>query len=221
MRIHGLTTCVNYADKLKHGIGNWLPALTSLTIVTSAQDNETNLLAEQYGANVVNTHAFWINDNGVRDSMFNKSRAMMVGIEHMPWEAWILFFDADVSPQSGWLQQVEAFEPRCGNLYGAQRMLDDGTVKREGEIAGFFQMFHVNDPVVQAKPLLTSHTNASGYDSIFQSRWPRENRIVMPLVLRHFGPHGQHWCGIHNDAAMDALRQERKRRGGWQHEVIQ
>jgi hypothetical protein len=44
--------------------------------------------------------------------------------------------------------------------------------------------------------------------------------MFLPLTDTHLGPPGVNWCGRGNDQAMRQLREDRRRRGGWQHERI-
>lgn len=205
MRIHGLTVCVDYADLLAQSIGLWLPSLTSLTVVTTERDEASKLLALTRGALLHVTDAFYRNG-----AAFNKGAAMEEARRSMPWSDWILFFDADIVPPADWLAQVEAANPQAGKLYGARRMMDDGTIKREsGEIAGFFMLFHSTDPRA-AEGVPCDWRHAGGYDSDFQLRWGAD-RVWTPLTVRHVGAAGRNWYGRGNAGAMDALIAKRRR----------
>lgn len=75
------------------------------------------------------------------------------------------------------------------------------------------------DPRASA-PLDGCWYHAGNYDSRFQERWSWRDRVFLPLSLLHLGNCGQNWCGRAGAEAMAALRAERIRRRGWQHETI-
>lgn len=219
MKVHVLIPCIDngvYATYLNEALRYWLPSAASVTVVTAERDHVTRGVAHDHKCRVVLTDAWW--DKG---AYFNKGGAMNRAIEQMPWSDWILFADADVIPPHNWLAIIEEFDPEPGVLYGARRVMDDGRLKDEGnEIAGFFMLFHSSDPVAQRRPLLIETTTAGGYDSEFCFRWHPSKRIKLPLIVRHNGPDGVNWCGADRTDAMNDVRSERKRRGGWRHEVI-
>jgi glycosyltransferase involved in cell wall biosynthesis len=229
MRIHGLTVAVDYADLLALTLPRWLPGLASLTVVTSTADHVNVMNVCNPPTRVHVTEAFY-EPAGVT---FNKARAMNEAIDAMPWEDWILFFDADILPPEGWAETVAGANPTPGVLYGSARYIAPtpadvarGDLMRYGdsEIAGYFMLFHATDPRVQRRPLLAEWSHAGGYDSDFQNLWSlrssRENKATLPLRLIHIGEPGKNWHGRKNPEAMRAMFEERRRRGGYQHERI-
>ena len=140
----------------------------------------------------------------------------------MPYDDWILFADADVIPPEDWLDQVEHEKPVPWKLYGCKRELDSGKVVfPKGEIAGYFMLFHSNDPIARFTPLLDpAWTHAGNYDSEFSQRWPAKDRVTLSMVVRHFGPDGKNWCGRGNDAAMEKIRASRTNGKSWRNERI-
>jgi hypothetical protein len=199
--------------------------LASCTVVTSLSDNDTASIASDLGASVHRTDAFY-EPRGA--ATFNKARAMN---EAIPREGWVLFFDADILPPVGWLDVVTRSGPTCGNLYGAARRQgesaadeskDDLPMIPDRELAGFFQMWHRDDPIASARggKILNEWTHAGGYDSDFAFLWPQMRRIILPITTLHIGEPGRNWCGRGNDVAMAALRAKRRQMNGHRHERL-
>jgi hypothetical protein len=218
MEVNLLITCVDkgfYAKHLNESLPIWKKHASSVTVVTDYEDKVTPEVTSDHGAWHYKTDAFY------RDGrIFGKSNAMQEALDKIvPWSGWIIFADADVTPPDDWIDQLKGVQ--AGNLYGCCRKLDDGNVKFEGEIGGFFQCFHTSDPIVQRKPLLeTRFTHAGNYDSQFQALWPSKNRITLPMVVRHHGEHGKNWMGVGNDAAMRKMRADRANGKRWQDEIV-
>ena len=173
MKLCGLTVSVGYADLLEPSVRRWATALDRWIVVTTPDDHATLELCARHGVATYLTRAFF-DDQAV----FNKANAMSEAYVATPWTEFWLFIDADVIPPADWRARVEAAQPMSGNLYGCTRRLEDGSVYNEGEIAGYFQLFHASDPQVQRRPLLDcSWQHAGGYDSEFQFRWMPDQRI--------------------------------------------
>lgn len=224
MNIHGLTVCVNYADLLALSIERWAGSLASLTIVSDTRDSATKELAEQHGCRLVQTDVFYSHG-----ATFNKGAAMEFARQQMPWQDWILFFDADIVPEPDWLSIATRATPGC--LWSACRFdaptpadidRDDlKPIKTDGIGVGYFQLFHSADSKVQDSPLLeTCWKHAGVYDCNFMHRWAGNERKLLPLRLVHVGER-DNWWGRGNKSAFEAMQSERKRLGGWQHERIE
>lgn len=226
MRIHALTTCVNYDDHLWETIERWLDGCSSITVVTSLADDATRRVAGWSGGRVRvhSTDLFYAGG-----AAFNKGAAMEEARRSMPWEEWILFFDVDCLPPADWIDVVRREARSPDRLYGARRrQWTPGDPKRsealplittDGVGVGFFQLFHSSDPAAAGRPLLETYwPHAGNYDNGFLRRWPRDQRTLLPLDLIHLEQPGQ-WCGRGRDEAMMAMLAERERRGGeWKHE---
>jgi len=210
VKIHGLTVCVNYSDYLAASIGRWAASLASLVVVTSPEDDDTVRLCERYGVTSVPTDIFYR-----RGASFNKAGAMQYARNWMG-SGWNLFFDADVIPPHAWLDRVASVEPEPGNLYGAMRDEIDGSPVRELEMAGYFHLFHSEDP--NARKPLQEWKHAGGYDTEFLNRWPADRQIRLPLTLTHQGEARANWFGRGRRDAIKQMDAERRARGGFAHE---
>jgi len=227
MRINGLTACVNYSDTLAAALPRWMDRLASLTVVTDMADNDTvDLVMSHPGVRIHRTNQFY--KNGAH---FNKSGSMEEAREEMPWEDWILFFDADIIPPVDWYDKVVQFDPAPDSLYGCMRRqcgslhgINDPNLPYIKQIIGlgYFQLFHSSDPLTIRRPLLKSYTNAAGYDNEFMDLWRKNGRRVreLPISVVHVGEIAQNWCGKGNETAMRRLVSERRRHRSWRHEEI-
>lgn len=223
--IDALSVCVDYSDYLALGIKRWREGLRSLTIVSAPHDELTHQLARAEGAQVYITDAFY------RDgAAFNKGRALEEARERLPRGGWVLLFDADIIPESGWVYKVSEARPEIGNLYSAKRYdcrnLGDRESPNLPELpddcgVGYFQLFHSEDPVAQARPLIDVHwVHAGNYDDRLKERWATANRRWLPIRLVHVGER-ENWFGRGRRREWERMQAERRRRGGrWDHETI-
>lgn len=210
MKINALTVCVDYSDFLHRSISRWCQGLESLLVVTSPADKATQDLCEMLDIPTHVTDAFY------RDgASFNKGRAMEEARLTMPWEDWILFFDADILPELKWYRGVQGADH--ARLNGAKRLYGDRVtptpIPDDRLGYGYFQLFHSLNPVVDRTPLLDgSWRHAGGYDSAFLDLWPRPAK-EMPIKLHHMGE-GSNWFGRGNQGEYNKLVSERVKFGG-------
>jgi glycosyltransferase involved in cell wall biosynthesis len=223
IHIHALTVCVGYADLLGKSIDRWRSGTAELVIVTTPADIDTQRLASAHNAKLWLTDIFT-----ARGATFNKGAAISQAVDQLgtldraaELDDWFLFFDADIVPPPDWLPQVRMADPQPGRLHGAPRHREDGRLIPDPQIAGYFHLFHARDKNAGIRPIVDVHwSHAGNYDSTFQNRWQRKDRIRMNVPLVHMGEVGANWCGRGNADAMRKLHDERCRRGGWRHEVI-
>lgn len=200
-----------------------MTGLSSLTIVTSLDDKDTQVLCWDTYLQYCSTNTpvgSFETDAFTRDgAIFNKGLAMEEARTHMPWEDWILFFDADILPPCGgsysWPEAIPYYPDslQMGYLYGAWRYNPDGSrVDDDRPGYGYFQLFHAKDPKVQHTPLLSTHYRHGGnYDSDFLLSF-RGLTKTLDLHLVHIGPKGQ-WFGVGKEAEMAEMLRNRRGRG--------
>lgn len=216
MRIDAITVCVSYSDLLRKGMNNWKRGLDSLLVVTTPTDIETQQLCVAWDMPTFKTTAFY-QDGAV----FNKGRAIAEAYERLKPADWVLFFDSDIIPPADWREVVESAVPTVGNLYGAPRCDEKGNLINDGEMPGYFHLFHSADQNAQERPIVDDHwSHAGAYDSYFSMRWFRDERIWLPMTVTHQGETGQNWFGRGNHELMQDMREQRIIRGGHQHERI-
>ena len=212
MTISAVTVSVNYADLLANSIDRWLAGVEKLLVVTTPHDFDTIDLCAKRDVLVHLTEAFYY-----KDCAFNKGAGISEAVAALDYlDDWCLFFDADIIPPPRWRGVVETSGIRPGNIYGARRIMENGSKNHSDdyELAGYFQLFHATDTNAQRRPLLDcSWRHAGGVDSEFQARWPRNHKHYLPLTLLHQGEPGRNWFGRHNIEAMDRLVEDRRRNG--------
>ncbi len=101
--------------------------------------------------------------------------------------------------------------------------------------AGYFQIFHASDRVLDEKPWYgVDWTHAGGGDSDFQAKWPKERKVWLPFHVLHLGPMMKNWCGRATDRldgeieldsgaryeAVQEIQRQRKKTGGYSFERL-
>lgn len=214
MKIHALTTSVNYSEELRRGVERWRKNFASWTIVTDFADHATAALAKEYGLQLCRTNSFYADG-----ATFNKGRAMSQAFETMPGEDWVLFLDADVYPESEtWFDELKIHDPQPGFLYGCWRYDEHGNrIKDDTHGYGYFQLFHSTDELAQVRPIMQiDWEHAGNADSFFMLSWRRVGRLAaaLPIRLVHPGGPNHAWYGKAHPEKYKAMERERMRRGG-------
>ena len=219
-QIHALTVSVGYGRLLFFSLLRFMPGFASLTVVTAHGDTDTietcEILTRAYPhcpLHLYVTPAFY--ENG---AAFNKGKAMEEARQTMPWEDWILFFDADICPPRRWWELIP--EDLCaGFLYSCWRRQVDSLYDIADPLCpripddrlgyGYFQLFHSHDPKVQRRPLLDTHwRHAGNYDSNFMLGFGPHVR-ELPFDVWHLGPPSENWFGLNTRADFDAMMETR------------
>ena len=229
MLAEGLTVSVGYAVELALVLPAWLEGLARVFVVTAPDDEATLAVCSSAGPAVVPivTDAFTRND-----ASFDKGGALAEAYRGIQWAGeWRLLFDADILPPRRWAGALDGAE--CGNLYGAPRyQCDDlGDIPRADlrripdpadEMPGFFWLFHKDDPHLPGPdaPMFSSWKHAGCYDTEFKARWCADSRRRLDIRLLHLGAPGRNWWGVGEGTKMATMYQERRERGGYQHERI-
>lgn len=200
--IKGITVSVEYDDYLAVTLPRALRHFDSVLVVTSPSDERTQRLVEQYEPNALSyvTDAFYRNG-----ATFNKGLAIEEGFDVLGREGWITVWDADiVIPRkidlSG-LTKGFLHSPRrrvCGNPreWKGGEVFTRWPLFADQEHAGYFQLFHADDPVLQRRPWYgVNWRHAGGCDSDFQELWPPTRKRWLPFEVLHLGPVGMNWHG--------------------------
>lgn len=201
LRLKAIVICVEYDDLLEISLPRNLRHFSELVVVTAPQDERTQQLVRGFpGVRCHVTDAFYR-----YGAKFNKGLAMEEGFDVLGRDGWILIWDADIVLPAE--MTLPSLEP--GNLYGVhRRMLHDAQQWRddldwtrlplEGDriVAGYFQLFHADDPHLQSRPWYdVTYNHAGGGDAYFQHLWPEERKVWLPFEVLHLGPRGRNWFG--------------------------
>jgi hypothetical protein len=199
--LRAITVCYEFADRLAITLPVMRPLFSEFLVVTNHSDHQTHDVAAQYEADTHNSEAFH-----AHGALFNKFAALEEALDHFGRFGWITILDADILwPTSPPLHNLEP-----GFLYGPSRhILDPITLPLPAnwstlpiqknstrEFPGYSQIFHAQDHHLGPPPWHdTSFKHAGRADSLFQSKWPPENRIRLPWNALHLGQNGQDWAG--------------------------
>jgi hypothetical protein len=196
---------VDYADLLAITLPYNRHHFKEAWVVTSHADEETQKVAGEHGAIIVQTDLFY------RDgAWFNKFRALEHGLDLMGRDGWLTIMDADVL----WPKEADLSGAREGCLYTPQRRMLTDLRKLKGGIppeeawsefpyhhyqlewSGYTQVFHAADPHLGTPPWHeTNWKTAGGADSFFQAKWPPARKLRPPFEVLHLGPGGTNWAG--------------------------
>jgi hypothetical protein len=241
MKPNAITISVGYSDLLAVTLHRNAKHFERILVVTDWRDADTFAVAMSVpNAEIFQTSAFYEGAGAV----FRKWLALERGLDELGRTGWICVLDADILLPDN--LDLRPCVP--GFLYSPyRRMLIDPAGYRDdlawdglnrapdGEFAGYFQLFHADDPLLGTEPWYqTEWKHAGGADSFFQAKWPRKRRIRLPYDVLHLGQDGVNWCGrttprldgsIHPDAAARAKQLSdfiAGRRGGrnFEHEKV-
>jgi len=223
----GIVVCVEYDDLLAITLPRNAAHFEKVVVVTSLKDERTPKVAAALPNVVVHrTDAFY-----EKGDAFNKGRAIEEGFDVLGRDGWILVHDADVLfPIQMDLSRIE-----IGKLYNApRRMLEDPrrwkpnldwascpTRHEPNEFPGYFQLFHADDPIAAERPWYpTDWRHAGGCDSVFQLRWPREQKVYLPFEVLHLGLDGRNWHGRCTPRLDGTMPREARRRATEQQTML-
>ena len=205
--MNAITTCVGYDDLLAITLPQNAKHFGLVMVVTTPEDQATADVVRQLdNAHIYTTDAFYANG-----APFNKGLALEEGLNWLGREGWICIFDADtLMPPEMDLSSIEK-----GFLYSPYRRICEdpklftkelewknlplGYETRNGEHAGYFQLFHADDEHLPDPCLYpwygTQWKTAQGCDTDFQNHWPRKWRKRLPFEVLHLGPLKTNWAG--------------------------
>lgn len=212
--IRAIIVSVDYADLLSITLPYNRHHFSEVMVVTSYNDEDTVRVAQENGAHVYRTNAFYTDG-----AVFNKFRALEEGLDAFGRYGWMCIMDADVL----WPKHIDwsfldmdyqkaynNFEMEEGYLYTPlRRMCEDITAvphepywksyplhPQQIEWAGYTQIFHAEDPHLPPAPWhQTNWKHAGGADSFFQQLWPASCKLRPPFECLHLGRAGVNWAG--------------------------
>lgn len=208
MKIEAVIVCKDYADFLEETLPENLPHLDRLVIVTHPNDHRTRALCAKFTVDCVLTEVF--HEDG---DVFNKGRAINVGLGHLRGLEWFLHLDADiVLPHNfrGLLQRArleKTFLYGCDrqNVYGADHW-DEHKAKRVPYYAHRYFVEPIKEFPIGARIIHEEHGytpigyfqlwhkskgvkypiaqgNAEHTDVLFACNWTRAQRVLLPEVF--------------------------------------
>lgn len=193
---------VEYGDILNLTLPYNMPFFSEVMVVTTSIDHETIDVAQRCGAQVHTTDAFYR-----RRAIFNKFAALEEGLDVFGRHGWMLIMDADIVIP----QRRHEFAPQIGQIYIPRRRIlariprkipEERTWRTlkcpmlNEEFAGYFQLFHADDPVIGPAPWhKTDWTWAGGPDSFMHAKWDLRNKIRPPFDVLHLGEPFRNWAG--------------------------
>lgn len=200
--MRAILVCVDYADLLAITLPWNRHHFTEVMVVTSPDDTATCRVADDCDARILTTNAFY--DDG---AVFNKFKAMEYGLDAMGRHGLLAILDADIL----WPDDIGSHDQfKMGRLYTPYRRMmlnpadwhpftnwTEHEVKTETEHAGYTQIFHAEDSVLDRTGPWheTNWRHAGGADSFFQMRWPASLRRRPSWKCLHLGEPGKNWCG--------------------------
>jgi hypothetical protein len=205
--MNAILTCVGYDDFLALTLAENAKHFSLVLVVTTPGDLDTARVVEQVeNAHIYKTCAFH------RDGApFNKAAALDESLDWLGREGWICIMDADtLLPNDMDLSEVtpgflhSPYRRVCEDpkLFTKELEWSDlplGYETRNGEHAGYMQVFHADDSFLPDPKLFPWHgtefKTAQGADTIFQNHWPRNHRKRLPFEVLHLGPLKTNWSG--------------------------
>jgi hypothetical protein len=221
MSLHIVTVCVNYDDFLAATLPNMLAFADYVTVVTSMDDEATQMLVRKLGTGMFRTDA-WYNDG----APFNKGAGLNRALEFINPNDWLLLLDADIMLPK---MKLDTSKLDKRKLYGARRYgfeskaqwdnIDRrdpnnwnvlppmalpkvirgklwGVYKTANPIGaqGYFQLWHWPSHPHRLK----EHRTAAKYDIRLAMKWPDNMRELLPVPnfgVAHLGQRKVNWEG--------------------------
>ena len=200
--MRAILVSVDYWDLLKLTLPYNRHHFTDVMIVTSLKDEKTKEVAKKYDAQVHETNSFY--ENG---ATFNKWKALEEGLDKFGRHGILCIMDADIV----WPYKIPPEEYQFGKIYTPNRLICPDLIQsvpeelcwgkryrtfRDGEWAGYSQIFHAEDPVLPKPPWHSINwKHAGGADSDFQKLWTPVNKTRPSWKVLHIGLPGKNWCG--------------------------
>lgn len=214
-----IITCVNYSDflvlTLKENIKYGFP----ITVITSERDKLTQKLCEEFEVNCVVTEAFY--EDG---AVFNKGKAINVGINSLDNPEWILHLDADIILLDDFRDIILNKSLSINKMYSATRYMcytydkfdnyQKGLIKINQMDAvhtcppvGYFQLFNYNHSNLKNKSKIYPEVSkdASWSDLLFADMFP-EKECLKNIRTIHLGYDGRNWKGRKTERFINEIK---------------
>ena len=199
-KIDVIITSVDYNDFLILSLENNTKYFENITVVTSNDDIICQNICKSYGVKCITTDAFYEDD-----FVFNKGRAINIGIESIVNPEFILLLDADIIVTN----KIELSNLELDTLYTSDRWICYNHFQyerwRKGETPvnnlpkyerdngyGFFQLFNFNNSL-DVKWYPSELENSSHPDLKFSSYFPKKQTIDVDII--HLGDVKKNWDG--------------------------
>lgn len=199
-KIDVIITSVDYNDFLILSLENNLKYFDNITVVTSNDDIMCQNICKIFGVKCITTDVFYEDD-----FVFNKARAINIGIESIVNPQFILLLDADIIVTNKF--DLSNLEPDtlytsgrwiCYNHFQYEKWKKGETPvnnlpKHERDNGyGFFQLFNFNNSL-DVKWYPGDVENSSHPDLKFSSHFPKKQTIGVDII--HLGDVKKNWNG--------------------------
>ena len=199
-KIDVIITSVDYNDFLILSLENNTKYFENITVVTSNDDIICQNICKSYGVKCITTDSFYEDD-----FLFNKGKAINIGIESIVNPEFILLLDADIIVTN----KIELSNLETDTLYTSDRWICYNHFQYErwekGETQvnnlpkyerdngyGFFQLFNFNNSL-DVKWYPHELENSSHPDLKFSSYFPKKQTISVDII--HLGDVKKNWNG--------------------------
>jgi hypothetical protein len=208
--MRAITVCHGYDDLLAVTLPLSAPHFDEILVVSHPDDIATaEVVAGVRNARLFTTDAFFRGGAEFRKGLAMEEGFDAFGVREPGADGWLCILDADIVLPPAEVMAEHLAEIRPGYLYSPWRriladprqwspQLDWEAVprKRDMEFAGYFQLFHLRDPVLKKRPWYgTRWRHAGGCDSVFMRHWPDRRLKRLDFEVLHLGPDGTNWCG--------------------------
>lgn len=197
-----IIVCVDFDDLLEISLAKNAKHFEQILVVTAPHDKRTIFLCQKY-SNVLPyvTNAFY--DDGAH---FNKGLAIEYALSFIGREGWLVTLDVDIILPDPLPIDTSQLDTEC--LHGARRRMcynpgdynekdwNQYPIKVDGEIPGYFHLFHASAAVLHDQPWYgVDWTHAGGYDSVFEAKFRPNNTRWLSFEVVHLGTDGANWHG--------------------------
>ena len=199
-KIDVIITSVDYNDFLILSLENNTKYFENITVVTSNDDIICQNICKSYGVKCITTDAFYEDD-----FVFNKGKAINIGIESIVNPEFILLLDADIIVTN----KFDLSNLELDTLYTSDRWICYNHFQyerwRKGETQvnnlpkyerdngyGFFQLFNFNNSL-DVKWYPSELENSSHPDLKFSSLFSKKQTIDVDII--HLGDVKKNWNG--------------------------